>query len=60
MGITRALGLGLFFVILATLMPTVFAELTKTILVFLQSSQQALSAAGILAAHAAASFPPLH
>jgi hypothetical protein len=59
MGIFRAAGLGLFFVILAALMPTVFAELTKTLVVFLQSSAQAFAAAGILASHASATLPPL-
>ena len=52
MGIFRALGLGLFLIILAALMPTVFSELAKTIVVFLQSSQEALAAAGTLASHA--------
>lgn len=52
MGIFRALGLGLFLIIIATLMPTVFAELTRTITVFLQSSEQALAAAGIVASYA--------
>jgi ABC-type transport system involved in cytochrome bd biosynthesis fused ATPase/permease subunit len=52
MGILRALGIGLFFLILALLMPTVFFELTKTLVVFLQSSQEALTAAGILASYA--------
>ena len=52
MGIFRALGLGLFLIIIATLMPTVFAELTRTITVFLQSSEQALAAAGVVASYA--------
>ena len=60
MGIFRSLGFGLFLVIVALLMPTVFTELTKTVVVFLQSSQDAFSAAGILASHATDHFPPLH
>lgn len=59
MGIFRALGLGIFLIILASLMPTVFAEFVKTIVVFLQSSQQALAAAGILASYAG-HIPPVH
>jgi hypothetical protein len=54
MGILRSIGFGLFLLILASLMPAVFAELSKTIIVFLQSSQQAFAAAGILASHASA------
>lgn len=52
MKILGALGNGLFLVILASLMPSVFAELTKTIIVFLRSSQQAFAAAGVLASYA--------
>lgn len=52
MGITRALGLGLFLIILALLMPTVFTELSRAIVTFLQSSEQAFVAAGILASYA--------
>lgn len=59
MGILRALGFGLFLVILALLMPTVFSELTRTIVTFLQSSQQAFAAAGILAFYAGHLTPPL-
>lgn len=53
MGIFRALGFGLFILILAFLMPTVFAELTRTIVIFLQSSSQAFMAAGVIASYAA-------
>lgn len=49
MGILNALGTGLFLVIIAYLMPTVFSELARTITVFLQSSQEALAAAGAVA-----------
>ena len=59
MKIFRVLGLGLFLLIIATVMPQVFAEFVKTILVFLQSSQQALAAAGILASYAG-HIPPVH
>ncbi|MHB0865590.1 MAG: hypothetical protein ACYC1Y_01685 [Minisyncoccota bacterium] len=52
MRILRALGSGLFLVILITLMPDVFSELSKTIIVFLQSSQKAFTAAGVLASYA--------
>jgi hypothetical protein len=52
MAIFRALGVGLFLIVVLTLMPAVFSELTKTIIVFLQSSQAALMAAGVLASYA--------
>lgn len=52
MGTLRALGLGLFFVIVLILMPDVFSELAKTIVIFLQSSQEAFTAAGIIASYA--------
>ncbi|HUY05515.1 MAG TPA: hypothetical protein VMV62_02245 [Candidatus Paceibacterota bacterium] len=58
MGIFNALGTGLFLLIIASLMPTVFAELMKTITVFLQSSEQALAAAGVVASYAG-HIPPL-
>ena len=57
MGIFRAFGFGLFLVIIALLMPAVFAELTRTIVTFLQSSQQAFAAAGVIASYAA-HIPP--
>lgn len=59
MGIFRALGFGLFLVIIALLMPAVFAELTRTIVTFLHSSAQAFAAAGVLASYAAYIPPPL-
>ena len=49
MKILHSLGSGIF---LAVLMPTVFSELTKTIIVFLQSAREAFTAAGILASYA--------
>lgn len=52
MGILRALGFGLFLVIILVLMPAVFFELSKTIVIFLQSSQEAFTAAGIVASYA--------
>jgi ABC-type transport system involved in cytochrome bd biosynthesis fused ATPase/permease subunit len=52
MGILRAFGFGLFLVVILILMPTVFSELTKTAVIFLQSSQQAFMAAGIVASYA--------
>jgi hypothetical protein len=52
MKILRAIGSGLFLLIIAGLMPTVFAQLTQTLVVFLQSSEQAFTAAGILASYA--------
>jgi hypothetical protein len=60
MGIFRAFGLGLFLVIVALLMPAVFAELTRAIVVFLQSSEQAFAAAGVIASYAGHIPPPVH
>lgn len=54
MGIFRSLGFGLFLLILALLMPAAFAELSKTAVVFLESSQQAFLSAGTLASYASA------
>jgi ABC-type transport system involved in cytochrome bd biosynthesis fused ATPase/permease subunit len=52
MRILRALGLGLFLVIIMLLLPAVFYELSKTIVVFLQSSQEVFSAAAVMASYA--------
>ena len=52
MGILRVLGFGLFLLVLVFLMPTVFSELSRTIVIFLQSSQEAFAAAEILASYA--------
>lgn len=52
MKILRAFGLGIFLVTVLVLMPTVFSELAKTIVVFLQSSQEAFMAAGTVAGYA--------
>lgn len=52
MAIFRALGFGVFLLILSSLMPAVFGELATTMVTFLQSSQKALGAAGILASYA--------
>lgn len=52
MGILRALGFGLFLVFLSSLMPDAFSELDKTTVTFLQSSQKAFAAAGVLASYA--------
>jgi len=52
MGILRVLGFGLFLIILLLLMPTVFSELSRTIVTFLQSSQEAFAAAGVVASYA--------
>jgi hypothetical protein len=59
MPLFRVIGFGLFLLIIAIAMPVVFAALTETILVFLQSAQQALLAAGILASYAGHIPPPL-
>ncbi|MFZ1074870.1 MAG: hypothetical protein WAN50_00640 [Minisyncoccia bacterium] len=59
MGIFRAIGSGMFLAIIALMMPTVFSELTKTLIVFLRSSQEALTAAGILASYAG-QIAPVH
>ncbi len=58
MKILRSIGFGIFLLTLAFLMPTVFSELSKTIITFLQSSQEAFAAAGILASYAGR-IPPL-
>ena len=60
MGILRALGFGLFLLIILFLMPTVFFALTKTVVTFLESSQEAFTAAGILASYAGHIPPPVH
>lgn len=52
MKILRSIGFGIFLLTLLFLMPSVFFELTKTLIVFLQSSQEAFTAAGILASYA--------
>lgn len=59
MGILRALGFGLFLVTIALLMPAVFAELTRTAVTFLKSSEEAFAAAGILASYAGHIPPPV-
>ncbi len=59
MGIFRALGFGLFLIILASLMPLVFTELTRTAVIFLKSSQEAFMAAGVVASYAG-HLPPVH
>ena len=57
MGILEAAGTALFLLILLVLMPQVFAEFEKTLIVFLQSSQEALTAAGTLAGAVAHTVP---
>lgn len=52
MGIFRSIGLGIFFLVLVLFMPAVFSELARTLIVFLQSSQEAFTSAGILASYA--------
>lgn len=59
MKILRAFGLGIFLLTLIVLMPDVFSEFSKTIVVFLQSSQQAFAAAGAIASFAAHVPQPL-
>lgn len=59
MPLFRVVGFGLFLVILAIAMPVALSELTKTIVIFLQSAQQAFLAAGILASYAGQIPPPL-
>jgi hypothetical protein len=53
MRILRVVGLGIFLVLIAAILPPVFSELSKTLVIFLQSTQQALTAAGTLAGSAA-------
>jgi hypothetical protein len=60
MGIFRALGFGLFLIIMALLLPAVFSELATTLVIFLQSSQKAFLAAGTIASYAGQITPPLH
>jgi ABC-type transport system involved in cytochrome bd biosynthesis fused ATPase/permease subunit len=57
MKVLRAFGLGIFLLTLLVLMPTVFFELAKTAIVFLQSSQAALYSAGTLASYAGTVVP---
>ena len=57
MKILGAMGTGLFLLVIALLLPTVFAELSKTLVIVLQSSQEAFTAAGILASYAS-HIPP--
>ncbi|GEM_PF-4738003 len=52
MGILRVLGFGLFLIILLLLLPTVFSELSRTIVIFLRSAQEAFAAAGVVASYA--------
>ncbi|MGH7175427.1 MAG: hypothetical protein ACREGR_03665 [Minisyncoccia bacterium] len=64
MGILRAFGLAIFLITIALLLPAVFAKLSDTLVVFLESSQTTLTAAGDLAAHLSSfsaptpTFPP--
>ncbi|HVW82462.1 MAG TPA: hypothetical protein VHC68_00740 [Candidatus Paceibacterota bacterium] len=55
MGIFRALGFAIFLITLALLLPAVFSELSQTLVVFLENSQTALTAAGDIASHASSS-----
>lgn len=59
MALFRVLGFGLFLVIIAVLMPLVFVELVRTLVVFLESSQKAFQAAGTIASYAGR-IPPAH
>ncbi|MBU6214675.1 hypothetical protein KGM48_02420 [Patescibacteria group bacterium] len=58
MKILRALGLGIFLATVLLFMPAVFAELSKTLIIFLKSAQQSFAAAGILASYASHLPPP--
>ena len=51
------MGFGIFLIILSVMMPAVFSELTKTLIIFLQSAEQALAAAGLVASHATNIIP---
>lgn len=57
MGIFKALGIGLFLLIISSIMPLVFVELQRTLIVLLQSSSQAFAAAGSLASEAGRIVP---
>lgn len=50
MKILRALGVGVFLLVLAFILPPVLTELSKTLVVILQSVAQAFATAGMLAA----------
>jgi hypothetical protein len=52
MKILRAIGFGVFLIVLAVLMPSVLTELTRTLVAILQSSAEAFMAAGAIASHA--------
>jgi hypothetical protein len=45
----QAIGLGMLIIVLEVLVPGIFSELSKTIIVFLHSAQIALAAAGQIA-----------
>lgn len=59
MALFRVLGFGLFLIIIMLVMPLVFVELVKTLVVFLQSAQKAFLAAGTIASYAG-HIPPAH
>lgn len=60
MALFRVLGFGLFLIIIALVMPLVFVELVKTLVVILQSTQKAFQAAGTLASYAGHIPPSAH
>ena len=59
MGILQVFGFALFLLVIALFMPNVLGEITKTAIVFLHSSQEAFTAAGILASYAGHIGAPL-
>lgn len=52
MKLLNAFGLSFFLAVFGLLMPAVFAELARTLIVFLRASQDAFIAAGTLASYA--------
>lgn len=57
MGIFRALGIGIFLLIISSLMPTAFTALDRTVVTFLQSTDEALVSAGAYASYAGTLVP---
>ncbi len=45
----QAIGLGMTIIVLEVLVPGIFSELSKTVIVFLHSAQLAFTAAGQIA-----------
>lgn len=59
MPIFRAIGLGIFFIIVSLMMPKVFSEGQQTIISFLQGARLSADTASRITASAAQSLPSL-